>query len=199
MHLAESKDEVEWLQTGRGHLQDFMEEVVGADLLSTKQRLSMVEYVAALAKSPCSFLVHGNYLDDVSLALLEKERDKIAVVFCPRTHAHFGHDSYPMQAFRDRGIQICLGTDSRASNPDLSILEEARLVRKAFPQLGSEEIFRMITSNPLEHLKRTSFAMNVSWTAIPCDASRPTDVLDSLLDDVRSAMTIECLLAELNT
>ncbi len=141
MHLAESQDEVEWLQTGNGPLQEFMEQVVGDRLLSTSQRLSMVEYVDALSKAPCSFLVHGNYLDEPSLDLLQKVRDRVTIVYCPRTHAHFGHDAYPLSRFFDRGIEVCLGTDSRASNPDLSILNEARLVRKLHPWITAEQVF----------------------------------------------------------
>jgi aminodeoxyfutalosine deaminase len=198
MHLAESKDEVEWLSSGRGLLQEFMEQVVGADLMSTKHRLSLVEYVAALSAGPCSFLVHGNYLDERSLDVLQRARDRIAVVYCPRTHAHFGHDPYPLQSFRERGIPILLGTDSRASNPDLSILEEARFLRKAFPQLRSEEIFQMITTRPMEHLKKIGFAMNIGWTAIPCESNNPNDVLESLLEDARSAQTVENLLVKLD-
>ncbi len=191
MHLAESQDEVEWLQTGSGPLQEFMEQVVGDRLLSTSQRLSMVEYVDALAKAPCSFLVHGNYLDEPSLDLLQNVRDRVAIVYCPRTHAHFGHDAYPLSAYLDRGIEVCLGTDSRASNPDLSILSEARLVRKLYPWITAEQVFRMISVLPRRHLQKVGFSRDLSWTAVPCEGKNPAEVLEQILEDTRPASTIE--------
>lgn len=191
MHLAESQDEVEWLQTGCGPLQEFMEQVVGGGLLSTNQRLSMVEYVDALSKAPCSFLVHGNYLDEPSLDLLQKVRERVSIVYCPRTHTHFGHDVYPLRKLLDRGIEVYLGTDSRASNPDLSILHEARLVRKLYPWIPAEQVFRMISVLPQKHLQKVGFSRDFSWTAIPCDSQNSSEVLEQILEDTRPASTIE--------
>jgi cytosine/adenosine deaminase-related metal-dependent hydrolase len=73
-------------------------------------------------------LIHGNYL-------LESELDQIAqtntaIVYCPRTHQHFGHSGYPLQAMLERSIPVVLGTDSRASNPDLSIWRECCQARQ---------------------------------------------------------------------
>jgi imidazolonepropionase-like amidohydrolase len=43
------------------------------------------------------------------------------------------------------GIPIALGTDSRASNPDLDLLEEMRHVARFHPQLDPRDILRMGT------------------------------------------------------
>jgi aminodeoxyfutalosine deaminase len=193
MHLAESQDEVEWLQTGSGPLQDFMEQVVGEELLSTKQRLSMVEYVDALSRASCSFLVHGNYLDEPSLDLLQKVRERVSIVYCPRTHAHFGHDAYPLQKLFDLGIDVYLGTDSRASNPDLSILSEARFVRQLYPWTTAEQIFRMMSICPRKHLEKVGFSKDIGWTAIPCESQNPSNVLEQILEDNRPASTIDSI------
>jgi len=50
------------------------------------------------------------------------------VVYCPRTHRHFGHSRYPLAAMRQPGVRVLVGTDSRASNPDLSVVEELRTI-----------------------------------------------------------------------
>jgi cytosine/adenosine deaminase-related metal-dependent hydrolase len=43
------------------------------------------------------------------------------------------------------GINVCLGSDSLASNPDLSILNEIRFLHQEFPDLPSEELMAMGT------------------------------------------------------
>ena len=64
--------------------------------------------------------VHGNYL-----APSTRVPRNSTVVYCPRTHAAFGHPPHPFRDFLARGVRVCLGTDSLASNPDLDILAEA--------------------------------------------------------------------------
>ena len=51
-----------------------------------------------------------------------------SIVYCPRTHAAFGHPPHPFRDFLARGVRVALGTDSLASNPDLDLLAEARFV-----------------------------------------------------------------------
>ena len=41
----------------------------------------------------------------------------MAIAFCPRTHARFGHAPHPYRAMLEKGVVVCLGTDSLASSP----------------------------------------------------------------------------------
>src|SRR5262249_31517363 len=43
------------------------------------------------------------------------------------------------------GTRVALGTDSLASNPDLSVLEEARFVWGRHPELDAAEVLRLAT------------------------------------------------------
>ena len=80
----------------------------------------------SLAQAPRALAIHGNYLDGEDIGFLAADRSKMSVVFCPRTHAFFAHEGYPLAAMLARGVNVVLGTDSRASNPDLSLLAEMR-------------------------------------------------------------------------
>jgi cytosine/adenosine deaminase-related metal-dependent hydrolase len=73
-------------------------------------------------------LAHVNYCDDAELAQLAAS--PVSIAYCPRTHAYFRHAPHRYRDMLAAGINVCLATDSRASNPDLSILKEAQLVHQ---------------------------------------------------------------------
>jgi cytosine/adenosine deaminase-related metal-dependent hydrolase len=57
-----------------------------------------------------------------------------------------------LQKLRDLGFNICLGTDSLASNVSLSLFAEMQTLRDAQPWLGPERILEMATTNPARAL-----------------------------------------------
>jgi cytosine/adenosine deaminase-related metal-dependent hydrolase len=71
-------------------------------------------------------LAHVNYIDDAALARLGKRAS--GVVFCPRSHRFFGHSGHRWRDMLSLGFNVCLGTDSLASNTTLSILDELRFL-----------------------------------------------------------------------
>jgi cytosine/adenosine deaminase-related metal-dependent hydrolase len=74
------------------------------------------------------------------------------IVYCPRTHAAFGHPTHPFRDFLKRGVRVALGTDSLASNPDLSVLAEMRFVHAHYPDVPGDTILRMGTLSGAEAL-----------------------------------------------
>ena len=87
-----------------------------------------LDYIEDLSKVSRSIVIHGNYLDDEEIRCLAAYRDRMSVVYCPRTHAYFRHERYPLAGMLDVGVRVALGTDSRASNPDLDLRKEMRYV-----------------------------------------------------------------------
>ena len=74
-------------------------------------------------------------------------RSRSSLVYCPRSHAFFGHAEHPVRKLLDLGINVALGTDSLASNDSLSLLDEMRFLYRVRKDLKSCEIFRMATLN----------------------------------------------------
>ena len=92
--------------------------------------------------------MHLNELGESDFDLLGRAARKFSIVHCPRSHAYFGHSPFQFHKLRKAGLNICLGTDSLASNDDLSLFAEMRAFQKEFPKLPPDEIFRMVTLNP---------------------------------------------------
>src|SRR5690606_23901877 len=80
-------------------------------------------YLEPLSTAPRALVIHGNFLEAADLDFLAGQ-PQMSVVYCPRTHHHFGHSPHPWKRMREQGIRVVLGTDSRASNPDLSLFRE---------------------------------------------------------------------------
>ncbi len=100
---------------------------------------------SGLAQAQRALVVHGNYLDDEEIAFVAEHRDRLTVVYCPRTHAFFGHPRHPLPKLLTAGAAVAIGTDSRASNPDLSLLAELRLVAAKFAEISPAKVLELGT------------------------------------------------------
>lgn len=153
MHLAESREELQLLQSGSGPWRTLLEELDAWQPDLWKRSRTMDDYLEILATAHRAIIVHGNYLAPGNLRQLAGHRDRMGVVFCPRTHAFFQHDPYPLEALLRANVPVAIGTDSRASNPDLNFLNELRwLVENS--SLTPPEIIRMATAGGAEVLGR---------------------------------------------
>jgi cytosine/adenosine deaminase-related metal-dependent hydrolase len=128
MHLAESRDEAELLATGGGAFRTLLEQLGAWQPDSPPRLLPVADWITLLAKAPRGVVVHGTFLaeDQTALSRLARHRDRLCVVVCPRTTLALSGRLPPVEAFRAAGIRVAIGTDSRASNPDLSVLAECR-------------------------------------------------------------------------
>lgn len=143
MHLAESRAEREWIDLGTGPFIEFHAKL-GVETVDRHPGM-IIQCINALAKCPHALLIHGNYLTPFELDALSKRRDRISVVYCPRTHRHFQHDHYPLAEFSKRGIRVLYGTDSHSTNPDLNLWHEAQVAMQAHADLRPTDALSAIT------------------------------------------------------
>jgi cytosine/adenosine deaminase-related metal-dependent hydrolase len=144
-HLAESREELELLATGRGPFREMLRKLgVWEEQLFPGQRRPL-DYLRELAAAPRTLVIHGNYLRGDEIRFLAQRADRMSLVYCPRTHAFFRHAPYPLAKLLDRGVAMALGTDSRASSPDLSILAEMRFLARQYPEIARPTILRLGT------------------------------------------------------
>jgi cytosine/adenosine deaminase-related metal-dependent hydrolase len=72
-------------------------------------------------------------------------RKTCTLIYCPRTHAYFGHVPYPLESILDANVSLALGTDGRGSNPDLSIFAEMQFVAERYPKIPGDSVLAMGT------------------------------------------------------
>ena len=154
MHLAETREELQLLQTHSGPLVERLQSLNAWHPQSLQPGLSAMDYLRSLATAHQSLVIHGNYLTAEEIAFIGANRDRMSVVYCPRTHAYFGHESYPLLQMLEAGVRVAVGTDSRASNPDLDLFAELRLIAAHQPTVSPDDILKMGTLWGAEALGR---------------------------------------------
>jgi cytosine/adenosine deaminase-related metal-dependent hydrolase len=145
-HLAESPDEPQFLANHIGPLRQLWTLLNGWDEQVPRFVGGPIRYAQSLGLlSYPTLLAHVNYCDDDELAILAA--GKASVVYCPRTHAYFGHPPHRWRDMLAAGINVAVGTDSCASSPDLNLVDDLRLMHRAAPQVPAEALWRLATCN----------------------------------------------------
>src|SRR4029077_17623368 len=88
-------------------------------------------------------VAHLNELAESDFDLLARSAEKFHVVHSPRSHGYFAHSRFPFERLRALGFNICLGTDSLASNDDLSLFAEMRAFQRSEQAVSPSKIFEM--------------------------------------------------------
>ncbi len=147
-HIAESTDEVRFVQHGDG-------------LFADRLRARNIQ-VSGTGASPIALLARSGLLDAQPLCIhaIHASRDDLAliadrgatVVHCPISNAKLGQGIAPVRDMLNAGIAVGLGTDSVASNDRMDLIAEARqavllqsLAASAPDALSSEQVVRMAT------------------------------------------------------
>ena len=185
-HLAESREEMEMFRDASGPLYEFLKSI-GRPTNDCGNETPLELFLGALGDRalPSWILAHLNELTESDFDLLKESNSKFHVVHCPGSHNYFGHSPFAFDRLRSLGFNICLGTDSLASNESLSLFAEMRAFQKKFPRVSAEEIFQMITVNPARALRQENAlgqmrpGFRADLIAVPCSSS--TDVFEQIL------------------
>lgn len=152
MHLAETREELELLRATSGPFREFLDELGAWHPHVIPLESTPLDYLRLLAKADRSLIIHGNYLSSEEIEFAGRQSHNMSVIYCPRTHAYFAHDRYPLREMLDAGANVALGTDSRASNPDLNLLSELRFAATQHEDVSPETILQIATINAAEAL-----------------------------------------------
>ncbi len=192
MHLAETLEEWELLASHSGPLVERLTALRAWHPQAIPRGIAPYDYLQMLSAAHRVLVVHGNYLAEPEWKLLASNSDHMSLVYCPRTHAYFGHGAYPLAPALAAGVRVALGTDSRASNPDLDLLAEMRFVAQRHANVSPEQVLQMGTLSGAEALGLESRTGSLSAgkradlvaVELSDDASgdEATDALEALLD-----------------
>jgi cytosine/adenosine deaminase-related metal-dependent hydrolase len=137
VHLAESREETEFVREGRG---PFADALSARGIPVQPHHCSPVQYLSqlgVLASGDC-LAIHCVQVDERDIEILRDSGG--AVAHCPRSNRAHGHGTAPLAALRRAGVRVGLGTDSVVSVGDADLRAEALAAG-----LEGEDALRMLT------------------------------------------------------
>ena len=144
-HLAESHDEMLMFRDGTGPTFDFLKSI-GRLMDDCGRETPVSRFLRTRTISDRWIIAHLNELEAGDFDLLASA-PKFHVAHCPRSHHFFQHAPFALQRLGALGFNICLGTDSLASNSDLSLFAEMRELLRKNPSVSPPEALEMVTKN----------------------------------------------------
>ena len=195
IHLAESAEEESFTRTRDGRLVDLLHNLEVWDdqiPISGCSPVELARKIGLLGRR--TVIAHGNYVSDDDITMIADSGASVA--YCPRTHAAFGHSPHRFRDMAKAGVNVCVGTDSLASNPTLSILDELRFLRRAQRDVEPHELLVMGT---LAGARALGFDDNTGTLAIgkaadlvvvPFDSTAHHVTWDQMLESERPPIAV---------
>jgi aminodeoxyfutalosine deaminase len=144
-HLAESSDEMLMFRDGAGPTFDFLKSI-GRPMDDCCRETPVSRFLSTRTIDDRWIIAHLNELDADDFELL-RAAPKFHIAHCPRSHRFFQHAPFAEERLRGLGFNICLGTDSLASNSDLNLFAEMRELLQKNPTVSPKVTVEMVTKN----------------------------------------------------
>jgi cytosine/adenosine deaminase-related metal-dependent hydrolase len=144
VHLGESPEEVELLETGGGPWRGMLEAIgvwrddwpmPGCGPVQFLERHGVID--------ARTLVVHGVQFDDVALERLRALG--ATLVTCPRSNQWVGVGYPPIERFYRSGVAVAVGTDSLASVDDLNLFSELKTMRWLAPGVAARQLLESAT------------------------------------------------------
>lgn len=148
IHNQETASENEMFVSGSGELVEIFKKF-GEDFSDFEpQFASSLDYhLRELAQNQNVILVHNTQTRPEEIVHANKTRNDLFWCACPNANLYIENRVPNVPIWLESGAKVCVGTDSLASNHQLSVLEELRLIQQYHPQLTVGQLLKIATLN----------------------------------------------------
>lgn len=157
IHNQESKGESEFYKDGTGPIANHLQNNLGIDISHWQAtgKSSLTSVLKYLPAKNQLLLVHNTFTKKNDLEELKKNRslENTFFVLCPNSNLYIENQLPPLTLFQKEKLNICLGTDSLASNHQLSVLSEMITIQQNFDDVELIELIKWATINGAKALK----------------------------------------------
>jgi cytosine/adenosine deaminase-related metal-dependent hydrolase len=148
IHNQESADENELFEAGSGGLFNLYAKLkIKNDQFIAPGTHSLPFYLDKLKTASRILLVHNTYMDYSDLNIAASFHEGLFFCLCPNANYFIEKKLPDIDALVKKTGNIVLGTDSLASNTQLSILEEMKMIKSHFPSIPTTSLLTWATSN----------------------------------------------------
>jgi aminodeoxyfutalosine deaminase len=158
IHNQETGDENEWFRKKAGGFQELYKEMkIDVSWFKASEKTSLQTFLPKFLRNQQVILVHNVHTNPEDLNFCRLPVDcRLFWCLCPNANQYITGQLPDIDMLMKHHCEIVLGTDSLASNHQLSILEEIKTIRKHFPRIKIETLLKWATSNGSRALQMDS-------------------------------------------
>ncbi len=153
IHHQESADENDFFLNGSGPIADRRAGFnPGIEVYKGTGKRPLESIAGYFDAEQRILFVHNTVTETQDIDFAESYFKQAFWCICPNANLYIENALPDIRLFRSKGCRITLGTDSLASNRQISILEEIRTIQDHFPEIPLAELIRWGTLNGAEFI-----------------------------------------------
>ncbi len=148
IHNQETLFEEEFIRDRKGRFLDLFENMGFEKGDSKPRNMGSLEYlIRSLPPKPPLLLIHNVHTREEDIRNARLDLSRCHFCLCPNSNLYISSELPSRWLIDHHPEKVCLGTDSLASNRQLSILEELKTLTTGFPDLSLQKLLGFATLN----------------------------------------------------
>ncbi len=154
IHNQETAGENEWFINKKGEMAAMYSAInIDVSFFEPSGKSSLQTYLPKFLRNQSLILVHNVYTSEEDVLFSKNSGQQIHWCLCPNANLYISSQLPNIDMLMNNDCTIVLGTDSLASNHQLSILEEMKTIQQHFPHIKIEKLLQWATSNGAKALQ----------------------------------------------
>ena len=159
IHNQETEDENNLFLTKQGEFLKFYEAFnFNSSFFQASGKTSLQTYLSKFLPNQRVIMVHNVHTTEEDIFYSQKLAAQLYWCFCPNANLYITGQLPNVDSFIKQNCTIVLGTDSLASNHQLSITAEMKTIHDHFPRIGPEQLLKWATINGARALQVDNIA-----------------------------------------
>ena len=157
IHNQETVGENEWFMNKQGAFTELFEKMnIDGSFFIPSGKSSLQTYLPKFLNTQSVILVHNVHTSEEDILFAKNSGQPLHWCLCPNANQYITGQMPDIYLLMKLDCEIVLGTDSLASNHQLSILEEIKTIQQHFPHIEIDKILSWATSNGAKALQMNS-------------------------------------------
>ena len=159
IHNQEAAGENEWFIKKQGEFSELYSGMnIDTAFFQPSGKSSLQTYLPKFLNNQSVILVHNIHSseEDILFGQRSAANGQRFWCLCPNANLYITRQLPDINLLMKHDCEMVLGTDSLASNHQLSILEEIKTIQQHFPSIGIETLLKWATSNGAKALQMNS-------------------------------------------
>ena len=153
IHNQESMDEARFFIDKTGDFIGFYDKLkLDISFFNATQKNSLQSLIDILPQKSNMLFVHNTFSDETDLKTIVAHNQNSYLCACIKANLFIENKFPDLNRWANNSKNVCLGTDSLASNTSLSIWDEIKTIHQCFPEYQLETLLQYATINGAKFL-----------------------------------------------